>query len=148
VVARLDRHQIQHPVFSMKAEVKSVQQQNQRPYRQAHNTRSGHKPPQGLTVTIAHRLMSKASTRCQVFQGSSSQQDCFQKPRRTSPTLGASFLCADAPRSLALTALTTARSKAVNFCSATRRFRVRGIHARELSTDSRSKHGKSLSYFA
>lgn len=135
LLARLDRHQIQDPVFSSKAEVKSVQDQNQRPCRQAQSARSGNKPPQSLTTTVPHCLMRKTSARHQALQGSSLPQDCFQKPGRISPTLAASFLSADAPRPLAMAALTTSRTKAMDFRSATRRFRVQRIHARELATD-------------
>jgi hypothetical protein len=54
----------------------------------------------------------------------------------------------DTPRALATAALRTSRTETMDFRSATGRFRVRGIHARELSTDQRLKYGKSLSYFS
>jgi hypothetical protein len=135
LVAQLDRHQIQDPIFSSKAEVKSVQDQNQRSCGQAQNARSEHKPPQGLTPTVSHRLLRKANARRQTLQGSSLHQNGFQQTGRISPTLAASFLCADAPRPLATAALTTSRTKAMDFRSATRRFRVQRIHARQLATD-------------
>jgi hypothetical protein len=135
LVARLDRHQIQNPIFSSKAEVKSIQDQNQRPCRDAQNTRSEHKLAQGSTPTVSHRLLRKANARRQTLQGSSLHQDGFQQTGRTSPTLAASFLSADAPRSLATAAPTTSRTEAMDFRSATRRFRVQRIHARELATN-------------
>ena len=148
LMARLDRHQIQDPVLSSKAKVKSVQDQNQRPCWQAQNARSQHKPPQGLTPTVSYRLLRKASARRQTLQGSSLHENGFQQTGRISPTLAASFLCADAPRPLATAALTTSRTKAIDFRSATRRFRVQRIHARELATVWRSKYGKSRSNLA
>ena len=143
VVARLDRHQIQDPVFASKAEVNSVQEQNQRPCRQAQKARLGHKPPQGLTTTVPHRLRCKTRAWRQTLQGSTLYQEHFQKLGRTSPTLAASPFLADSPRSLAVTALATSRTEAINLCFATWRFRVRGMHARELDTDSYLKYAKS-----
>lgn len=148
LMAGLDRHQIQDPIFSSKAKVKSVQDQNQRPCWQAQNTRSQHKPPKGLTPTVSYRLLRKANSRRQTLQGSSLHQNGLQQTGRISPTLAASFLCADAPRPLALAALTTSRTKAMDFRSATRRFGVQRIHARELATGWRSKYGKSRSNLA
>jgi hypothetical protein len=148
LMARLDRHQIQDPVFSSKAKVKSVQDQNQRPCWQAQNTRSQHKLPQGLTPTVSHRLLRKASPRRQTLQGSSLHQNGLEPTGRTSPMLAASFFSADAPRPLATAALTTSRTEAIDFRSATRRFRVQRIHARELAINWRSKYGKSRSNLA
>jgi hypothetical protein len=148
LMARLDRHHIQDPIFSSKAEVKSVQDQNQGSSWQSQNARSEHKPPQRLTPTVSHRLLRKARARHQTLQGSSLHQNGVQQTGRISPTLATSFLSADAPRPLATAALTTSRTEAMYFRSATRRFRVQRIHARELSTDWRSKYGKSRSNFA
>ena len=143
VVARLDRHQIQDPVFASKAEVNSVQEQNQRPCRHAQKARLGHKPPQGLTTTVPHRLRCKTRAWRQTLQGSTLYQEHFQKLGRTSPTLAASPFLADSPRSLAVTALATSRTEVINLCFATGRFRVRGMHARELATVSYLKYAKS-----
>jgi len=135
LTTRLDCHQIQHPIFSSKPEVNSVHHQNQRACRQAQNARAGHKPPQRLTTTVTRRLICKASARRQTLHGSCLHQNGFQKPRRVSPTLAPSFLSANAPGVLATAALPTSRTEPVDFRSATRRFRVRRIHARELATD-------------
>jgi hypothetical protein len=133
--ARLDRHHIQNPIFSSKAEIKPIQKQNQGACWQAQNPSSQHKPPHGLTPTVSHGLLRKASARRQTLQRSSLHQNSFQQTGRISPTLATSFLCADAPRPLAMAALTTSGTKAMDFCSATGRFRVQRIHARELATD-------------
>jgi hypothetical protein len=127
--ARLD------PIFSSKAEIKPIQKQNQGACWQAQNPSSQHKPPHGLTPTVSHGLLRKASARRQTLQRSSLHQNSFQQTGRISPTLATSFLCADAPRPLAMAALTTSGTKAMDFCSATGRFRVQRIHARELATD-------------
>jgi hypothetical protein len=88
-------------------------------------------------------LRRETCARREAFQSSPLHQDGFHKAGRTSPTLASSFLSANAPRSFATAALTTSRPEAMDFRSATRRFRVRRIHARELATDSGSKYGKS-----
>jgi hypothetical protein len=139
----LDRHQVKHPMVSPKAKVQSVENQDQRPRWQAQNARSRYEPPQSLTTTVPQRLRRKGSTWCEALQSSSLHQDCFQKHGRTSPTLAASFLCADAPCAFAMPALPTSRTEAIDLRSATGRFRVRRIHARELSTDWILKYGKS-----
>jgi hypothetical protein len=134
LMARLDRHHIQNPIFSSKAEVKSVQDQNQGSCGQAQNARSRYKPPQGLTTTVRHRLTRKARARCQTLQGSALYQDCFQKRGRSAPRLASPFLSADAPCTFATAALAMSSTEVMNFGSATQRFRVQRIHARELST--------------
>lgn len=134
VMARLDCHHIQNPIFSSKAEVKSVQHQNQGSCGQAQRARSGHKPPQSLTTTVRHRLTRKARARCQTLQGSALYQDCFQKHGRSAPRLASPFLCAHAPCTFATAALATSSTEPIDICSATGRFRVQRIHARELST--------------
>jgi len=143
LMAWLDRHHIQDPIFFPKAKVKSVQDQHQGASGQAQNPTSQHKPPQGLPPTVSHCLLRKARARRQTLQRSSLHQNGFQQTRRISPSLATSFLCADAPCPLALTALTPSSTKAMDFRSATRRFRVQRIHARELATDLRSKYAKS-----
>lgn len=135
LAAGLHPHQVQHPVFPSKPEVNSVQDQNQRYGRQAQVPRSRHKLVQSPTESVAHCLNGKATARCETFQSSTLHQDRFQKPGRSSPRLASSFLPADAPCTLATAALATSRTRVMDFGSATRRFRVRGIHARELSTD-------------
>jgi hypothetical protein len=135
LTARFDGHQVQDPMVSLKPKVQSVENQDQRPCWQAQSARSGHELPQGLTTTVPQRLTCKASARCQTFQSSPLHQYCFQKPGRSSPRLASSFLSADAPCTLATAALATSRTEAIDFRSATWRFRVRRIHARELDTD-------------
>jgi hypothetical protein len=142
-MARFDRHYIQDPVFSLKAKVKSVQDQNQRSSWQAQKARARYKLAQCLTTPVSQSLRRKTTARYETFQSSPLHQDCVQKPGRTAPTLAASAFLADPPCSLALHALATSQSKAVDFGSATGRFRVRRIHARELATDSYLKYGKS-----
>lgn len=143
-MAGFERHHIQNPIFSSKSKIQPVQDQNQRSFWQTQNPSSGHKPPHGLTPTVSHCLLRQASARRQSLQQSPLHQNGFQQSRSISPTSSASSLYADAPGPLATAALTTSRSKAINFRSATTRFRVQRIHARELATDCRSKYGKSL----
>ena len=133
LTARLDGHHIQDPVFASEAEVKSVQDQNQGSSGQAQHPRSGYKTSQDLSPTVSDGLLSKASARRQTLQGSSLHHNGLQQTGRIAPKLATSFLCTDAPRPLATTALTTTRTEAIDFCSATGRFRVQTIHARELA---------------
>jgi hypothetical protein len=142
-MARFDRHYIQDPVFSLKAKVKSVQDQNQRSSWQAQKARARYKLAQCLTTPMSQRLRRKTTARYETFQSSPLHHDCVQKTGRTSPTFAASAFLADPPCSLALHALATPESKAIDFGSATGRFRVRRIHARELATDLYLKYGKS-----
>lgn len=148
VMTRLYGHLIKDPIFSSKAEIKSVQDQNQGSSGQAQSARSRYKPPQGLTPTVSHRLLRKANARRQTLHTSSLHQNGFQQIRRIAPTLAPSFLFADAPRPLAMAALTASRTEAVYFRPATWRFHVQRIHARELATDWPSKYGKSRSNLA
>ena len=104
LMARLDRHHIQDPIFSSKAEVKSVQDQNQRSSGQAQNPRSRYELSQGSTKTPTQRLMGKAIAWRESFQRASVQQYCFQNSRTRSSRLAAAPFLADSPRSLALTA--------------------------------------------
>ena len=120
LLARLDRHHIQDPVFSSKAEIKSVQEQNQGSSGQAQSPRSRHELSQGATKTPTQALMGEAIAWRKSFQ----------------------FL-ADSPRSLALTALTTSRTEVINFGLATTGFRVARMHARELDIDYGLKYPKA-----
>src|SRR5262245_18716683 len=138
------RHHIQNPSFSSKSKIQPLPGQNQRSFWQTQNPSPGHKPPHGLTPTVSHCLLRQASARRQSLQQSPLLQNGFQQSRIISPTSSASSLYADSPGPLATAALTTSKSKAINFRPATTRFRVQRIHARELATDCRSKYGKSL----
>jgi hypothetical protein len=135
LMARLDRHQIQDPIFSSKAEVKSVQEQNQRSSWQAQTPRSRYELAQRPAKTPTQCLMGKTITWNESFQCASLQQNGLQSSRTWSPRIAASPFLADSPRTLALTALTTSGTEVMNFCSATPRVRVPRMHARELHTD-------------
>ena len=143
LMARLDRHQIQDPIFPSKAEIKSVQEQNQRSSWQAQNPRSRYEVSQASTKTPRQTLMSKSIAWRETFQRAAIQQYCFQNSRTRSSRLGAALFLADSPRSLALTALTSSRTEVINLGLTTRRFRVARMHARELDTDYRSKYPKT-----
>jgi hypothetical protein len=143
VMARLERHHIQDPVFSLKAKVKSVQDQNQGSSRQVQNPRAQYKLSQTSTKTPTQALMGKSIAWREVLQPAAIQQYCFQNSRARSLMLAATPFLADSPRPLALTALTTSRTKVINFDLATRRFRVARMHARELDTDCVSKYLKT-----
>ena len=147
LVTRLDRHQIQDPVFSSKAEINAVQEQNQRPCWQAQPPWSRYQLSERSTKTATEPLTGNAIARCHSLQRSSLHQNCLQKRGRSSPRFAAAFLLADAPRSFAAAALATSRAEVINFRSATQRFRVQRIHARELDTDWDSKYAKSRSNY-
>lgn len=127
------RHQIQHPRTSVETKVKPVDQKDQWPCWHTQGARSRHELVHSPTKTVTQGLRSKPSTWSKTLQSSSLQQHCVQKSGRSTPTLAASFFSADAPRALAMAALTTPRAETINFDSTTGRFRVRRIHARELS---------------
>ena len=143
LMARLDRHQIQDPVFSSKAEVKSVQEQNQGSSGQAQSPRSRHELSQASAKTPTQALTGKAVVWGKTLQCASVQQYCLQNSRTRSVRLAASSFLADSPRPLALTALTTSRTEVIDFGCATGRFRVPRMHARELNTDYGSKYLKT-----
>jgi hypothetical protein len=135
LTARLDRHHIQDPVLSSKAEVKSVQDQNQRPSGQAQTPRSGYELSQGSTKTPTQALMGEAVARGESFQCAPVEQDGFERSSTYSLRLAPSPFLANSPRPFAMTALTTSRTEVMDFGSATWRFRVPRMHARELHTD-------------
>lgn len=143
LMARLDGHYIQDPVFSSKAKVKSVQDQNQGSSWQAQNPRSRYEVLQGSTKTPAQALMGKSVAWRESFERAAIQQYCLQNSRTCSPMLATAPFLANSPRSLALTALTTSRTEMINFGLATTRFRVARMHARELDTDYGSKYPKT-----
>jgi hypothetical protein len=143
LMARLDCHHIQDPVFSSKAKVKPIQNQNQGASWHAQNTRSRYEVSQASTKTPTQALMGKAVAWRQSFQRAATEQYCFENSRTRSPRLAAAAFLADSPRPLALTALTTSSTEVINFRLATRRFRVPRMHARELDTDYRSKYPKT-----
>src|SRR5438132_9297315 len=80
-------------------------------------------------------LVGKTIAWSESFQCASVEQHCFESSRTRSPRLAAALFLADPPRTLALTALTTSGTEVINFRSATPRFRVPRMHARELHTD-------------
>jgi hypothetical protein len=143
LMARLDRHHIQDPVFSSKAEIESVQDQNQGSSWQAQTPRSRYELSQGSTKTPTQALMGKSVACRESFQCAAIQQYCLQNSRTRSLKLAAAPFLADSPRPLALTALTTSRTEVMDSGLATGRFRVARIHARELDTDYGSKYPKA-----
>jgi hypothetical protein len=140
LMAGLDRHHIQDPILSLEAEIKSVQDQHQRSPRHAQIPRPRYKLAQHSTKTPTQPLTGNAIAWRQRFQCASVQQHSFQKSRTYSVSFAASSFLADSPRALALTALTTSRTEAIDFGSATGRFRVPRMHARELDTNNKSKY--------
>ena len=147
LMTRLYRHQIHNPIFAAKAKVQSVQDQNQRPFGQVQISRSRCDLSKYGTKAPTQSLSSKAIASSESFQCSSIDKDCVQRSGVCSAMLSAAALLANSPRTLALTALTTSRTKMINFRSATSRFRVQRMHARELHTDYRSKYSKTRRNF-
>lgn len=135
LIAGLDRHQIQDPILASKAKVQSVQDQNQRSFGQVQTARLGAQLSQSSTKTPSQPLMSKTVSWSESFQCATVEQHCFESSSTCSPKLAAASFLADSPRTLAPTALTTSTTEAINFRSATWRFRVPRMHARELHTD-------------
>ena len=135
----LDRHHIQNPILPSKAKIKSVQDQNQRSFWQVQTPRPRCELSQRCTKPPTQPLRSKAIASSESFQCACVHEHCLQSSRMYSLTFAASSFLADSPRTLALTALTTSGTEVINFCSATARFRVPRMHARELHTDLRSK---------
>ena len=142
-LAALDGHQVQHPVFFSKPKVDPIQEQDQRTIGQTQCSRLRYEPHQHATEMATEALRGKAIISCESFQRAAFEHNRFHDGSRQSPGLWSSFFLADTPRTFALAALTASRSKAVNLRSATRRFRVRRIHARELATDWDSNHSKT-----
>jgi hypothetical protein len=140
LMAWLHGHLVQDPVFFSKPEVKSVQNQDQRPSRNAQSSRTRYERLQASTKTPAQAPIGNTVAWGESFQRAAVQQHCFQNSSPNAPRFAAAPFLANSPRPLALTALTTSRTEVVNFGSATRRFRVARMHARELDTDSRSKY--------
>jgi hypothetical protein len=143
LTARLKRHEIQNPIFSSKAEIKSVQDQNQGSFWQAHCPRSRCESSQISTKPPTQPLRSKAIAWSESFQCASVYKHRFESSRTRSLRFAATAFFSDSPRMLALTALTTSRTEVINFGSATVRFRVPRLHARELHTDFGSKYPKT-----
>jgi hypothetical protein len=124
LMARLDCHHIQDPIFSLKAKVKSVQEQNQRSSWQAQFSRSRYELPQRSTKPPTQPLRGKAIAWSESFECASVHKHCLQRSRTRSLRLAATPFLADSPRSLALTALTTSRTEVINLGSATTGVRV------------------------
>jgi len=135
LLARLDCHHIQDPIFSLKAKIKAVQDQNQRSCWQAQMTRSQCEPSQVPTKPPTQSLRSKAIAWSESFQCASVDKHCVESSGTPSLNLATASFLADSPSALALTALTTSGTEMINFGSATLRFRVPRMHARELHTD-------------
>jgi hypothetical protein len=143
LMAWLERHQIQNPIFFSKAEIKSVQDQNQGSCWQAHSPRSRCELSQISTKPPTQPLRSKTIAWSESFQCASVYKHRFESSRTRSLRFAAPLFFADSPRAPALTALTTSRTEVINFGSATLRFRVPRMHARELHTNLGSKYPKT-----
>jgi hypothetical protein len=132
---RLDRHHIQHPIFSSKAEIKSVQEQNQRASWQAQSPWSRYELSQRSTKPPTQPLRGKAIAWSESFECASVQQRGLENSATHALRLAASPFLANSPCMLALTALPTSRTEVINLGSATTGFRVARMHARELHTN-------------
>jgi len=124
LMARLYGHLIQDPVFSSKAKVKSVQDQNQGSSWQAQNPRLRYEMSQASTKTPTQTLTGKAVAWSESFQCASVQQHCLQRSTTASQRLAAAPFLANSSRPLASTALTASRTEAIDFGFATGRLRV------------------------
>jgi hypothetical protein len=135
LTARFERHHVQDPIFSAKSKVQSVQDQNQRSFWQLQMPRPRYKTVQISTKPPTQSLRSKPVASSESFQSASVYKHGLQSSRLPPLSFAPTSFLADSPRTLALTALTTSRTKVINFRSATLRFRVPRMHARELHTD-------------
>jgi hypothetical protein len=124
LMARLERHHIQNPIFPSKSEIKSVQEQNQRSSWQAQFSRSRYELPQRSTKPPTQPLRGKAIAWSESCECASVHKHCLHRSRTRSLRLAATPFLADSPRSLALTALTTSRTEVINLGSATTGVRV------------------------
>jgi hypothetical protein len=143
LMTRLESHHIQDPIFSSKSEVESIQDQNQRSSCQSQTPRPRCELSQNSTKSPTQPLRSKIVAWSESFQCVSVHQHCLQNPRTHSLRFASTPFLADSPSSLALTALTSSRTEVINFGSATLRFRVPQMHAREVHTVSRVKYLKT-----
>ena len=134
LVTRLERHHIQNPIFSSKSEIESIQDQNQRSFWQSQIARSRCELLQSSAKSPTQPLTGNSVAWSESFQCTSLHKHCVKGCAVRSPTLAAALFPADPPRPLALTALTTSQTEMINFGSATLRFRVPRMHARELHT--------------
>lgn len=135
LLARLECHHIQDPIFSAKSEIQSVQDQNQRSFGQAQTPRSRCELVQSSTKSPTQPLTGKSVAWSEGFQCATLHKHCVESSRTRSLILAAAPFLADSPRALALTALTTSQTEMINSGFATLRFRVPRMHARELHTD-------------
>ena len=135
LMAWLERHHVQNPIFALKPEIQSVQDQHQRSCWQAQTARSRYEVLQVSSKPPTQPLRSKAVASSESFQRSSLYKHCLQSSKTHSLTFAPTSFLADSPRTMAITSLTTSRTKVINFRSATLRFRVPRMHARELHTD-------------
>ena len=78
LTGRLDRHHIQNPIFSSKAEIKPVQDQNQGASGQAQSPRSRYELSLGSTKTPTQALTGKAVGWGKTLQCASVQQHCLE----------------------------------------------------------------------
>jgi len=139
LMAGFQSHQIQHPRTSVEAKVKTIDQKNQRSW-QLHRSGVGHKTTHNVVKPVAQRPVRKTVVAsCKVFQCPPLQQNCLQQSNRRSPMTTTSPFLPCSPGALAVAALATTRSKAMNFCPTTARFRMQRLHARELCVYCRSK---------
>jgi hypothetical protein len=120
----LDRHHIQHPIFPSKAEIKPIQEQNQRSSWQAQSPWSRYELSLGSTKTPTEALTSKPVGWGKTLQCASVQQRGLENSATHALRLAPSPFLANSPCTLALTALTTSRTEVINLGSATGRFRV------------------------
>lgn len=135
LMTRLECHHIQDPIFSSKAKVKSVQEQNQGSSGQTQTPRSRYELAQRSPKTPTQSLTGKAIAWSKSFQCAAIEQDCFERSMTYSLGLASSPFLVNSPRTLAATALTTSRTEVINFGLATWRLRVPRMHARELHTN-------------
>ena len=134
-MTRFECHEIKHPRAASETKVKAVDQEHQWACRYVQGAILRHHSTQGSTKTMTQGLRGQSGAWSEPFQSFSFQQHGIQKTGGGPPTLATSFFLPDAPRPLAMAALTTSRAEAVSPGPATGRFRVQRIHARELHTD-------------
>ena len=79
LMARLERHHIQNPIFPSKSEIKSVQEQNQRSSWQAQFPRSRYELPQRSTKPPTQPLRGKAIAWSESFQCASVHKHCLHR---------------------------------------------------------------------
>lgn len=142
LITGFKRHQIQHPREPSEAKPQPIDQQDQVSCGIISDSRAGQKAIQGLAEAVTEALGCKTTATCVASKRVFPNQDPVQQVFGIAAMWPASFLSTYPPRPSTTAALFAPGTKTVKFGPTTGRFRVQGIHARELSAYLGSKYAK------